>query len=351
MISTIRWIETPCGAPYRNLAAEKALMDRIRPGECVLFLWQNRHTVVIGRNQNAWEECRVDLLREEGGYLARRLSGGGAVYHDEGNLNFSFLVGREDEDPARQSEVILRAVRSLGIPAERTGRNDLETEGRKCSGHAWYRAADRCCHHGTLMMDVDLDRMGRYLTAAPAKLRSRSVASVRSRVMNLKEQCPALNRQMLTERLIRAFEEVYGLRAERTAVPAESEEDIRRETEKMASEAWLFPQRIPSSHRMEARFPWGGICLELEVDRGRVKAADCRSDAMEEALIRDISEALEGCTFNRQALTERLETLQPREEDAFGKTERETRQRMLADVMEMIRRQADEREEDRHEEV
>lgn len=341
MISTIRWIETPIGPPYRNLAVEKALMDRIGPGECLLYLWQNRQTVVIGRNQNAREECRVDLLRAEGGFLARRLSGGGAVYHDEGNLNFSFLMRREDEDPARQSEVILRAVRSLGIPAERTGRNDLETEGRKFSGHAWYRAPDRCCHHGTLMMAVDLDRMGRYLTAAPAKLRSRSVASVRARVVNLKEHCPALNRQLLTERLIRAFEDVYGLRAERGGIPLAAEADIRRETEKMASEAWLFPSRIPSTHRMEARFPWGGICLELEVERGRVKAADCRSDAMEEALIRDISEALEGCAYTGQALTERLETLLPREEDVFGKTERETRQRMLADVTEMIREQTE----------
>ncbi|MBR2822592.1 MAG: lipoate--protein ligase [Clostridia bacterium] len=341
MISTIRWIETPCGAPYGNLATEKVLMDRICPGECVLFLWQNRHTVVIGRNQDARTECRVDLLREEGGFLARRLSGGGAVYHDEGNLNFSFLMRREDEDPARQSEVILRAVRSLGIPAERTGRNDLESAGRKFSGHAWYRAADRCCHHGTLMMDVDLERMGRYLTAAPAKLRSRSVASVRSRVMNLKEQYPALDRGIMTERLIRAFEDVYALPAERGAVPEGAEADIFRETEKMASEAWLFPPRIPSSLRMESRFPWGGICLELEVERGRVKAADCRSDAMEEALIRDISKALEGCVYKSQAVTDRLTGLLLPEKAAAGKTERETRQRMLADITALIREQAE----------
>ncbi len=337
MISAIRWTETDCVLPYRNLAAEKALMDRVRPGECVLFLWQNRHTVVIGRNQDARAECRVDLLQADGGYLARRLSGGGAVYHDAGNLNFSFLVSREDEDPARQSEVILRAVRALGIPAGRTGRNDLETEGRKFSGHAWYRAGGRCCHHGTLMMDVDLERMSRYLTASPAKLRNRSVASVRSRVMNLRDRCPGLDRERLSAALIRAFGEVYGLEPAFMPLPSgpEAEAEIRREAEALASDAWLFPERIPFTAAMEARFPWGGIRLELAVDRGRIRDAVCRSDAMDEALIREIGAALAGCAYTAEAMVARLAAL--RDPEGPDPETPARRSGMIADVGGMIR--------------
>lgn len=335
MITKIRWIETECGLPYRNLAVEKILMNRVAPGECILYLWQNRNTVVIGRNQDACEECQVERLQADGGYLARRYSGGGAVYHDDGNLNFSFLMLREDEDPARQTEVILRAVRALGIPAERTGRNDLETNGRKFSGHAWYKTLDRCCHHGTLMMNVDLERMNRYLTAAPAKLRSRSVQSVRSRVMNLKEIREDINRSKLTAELIRAFEEVYGLRAESLILPAEAETEIDREKEELASASWLFPPRMRHAVRTESRFSWGGIRLEMLVDGGMVLEAVCRSDAMDEELIREIGNVLHGCAWNEAALAERLNGL-----NCAGKmdpAERERRRRIIADVTGMFR--------------
>ena len=204
-------IETTCTDPYRNLALEKYLMDHVQPGQCILYLWQNANTVVIGRNQCAADECRIPELEAAGGRLARRLSGGGAVYHDLGNLNFTFLARRADYDVTRQTEVILQAVRALGVPAEKNGRNDLTAEGKKFSGHAYYRSGDACCHHGTLMADVALDRLGLYLKPAPDKLKAKGVQSVRARVVNLARYCPGLTIPQLRQSLANAFGQVYGL--------------------------------------------------------------------------------------------------------------------------------------------
>ena len=109
--------------PEMNLALEEYLLFHTESGECLLYLWQNERTVVVGRNQNCWKECDVSRLKEEGGHLVRRLSGGGAVYHDLGNLNFTFLVRKEDYDLERQLLVIKKAVESFGVPVEKHGVN------------------------------------------------------------------------------------------------------------------------------------------------------------------------------------------------------------------------------------
>ena len=190
MINRLIWLETDNTYPYRNLAMEEYMTAHVPDGTCILFLWQNRHTVVIGKNQNCWKECRVNFLEEEGGYLVRRLSGGGAVFHDLGNLNFTFIVRKPDYDVDRQLQVILEAVRMLGIQAEKTGRNDITVEGRKFSGNAFYQSGDCCYHHGTLLIHADKDNMSRYLNVPREKLASKGVSSVKSRVANLDEFCP-----------------------------------------------------------------------------------------------------------------------------------------------------------------
>jgi len=362
MITALSYLETSSTDPYRNLAAEKLLTLGVREGECILFLWQNEPTVVIGRNQNAFEECSVARLREEGVHLARRLSGGGAVYHDLGNLNFTFAVRKPDYDPDRQSGVVLRAAQLLGIPAEKSGRNDLETGGRKFSGNAYYETRGHCCHHGTLMLSVNLDHLEKYLTVSGAKLRSRGVASVRSRVVNLKELCPKITTDRVKAAVLEAFGEVYGLPVAslgRHDLPAPAQElpagrnvpedvlpssglparlrrqDLLEEAAAFASESWLFPPRLPFTAALEGRFSWGGVRLEFSVRGDHVLSAECLSDAMDERLIRRLGEALRDCPYSGQALAARVQAVAREEEDAvMGQP---LRQKAGEDIAELIR--------------
>ena len=283
--------------PYTNLALEEYLLNALQPGDCILYLWQNENTVVIGRNQNAWKECRTALLNEEGGRLARRLSGGGAVFHDLGNLNFTFLMAEEDYDLDRQLTVIETACRSLGIPVQRSGRNDILADGRKFSGNAFYHHKGRAYHHGTLMVAVDGDKLSRYLSPSKAKLQAKGVESVRSRVVNLTELCPGLTCEELAQRLEAAFGVTYGLEVEQIETP-----DAGQLREKYAGDEWLYGPRLPLSLECEQRFDWGEVQLQLQVESGAVAAVKVYSDAMDAEFAPALERALTGSAFSRPAL-------------------------------------------------
>lgn len=295
--------------PVRNLAMEAYLLETVPEDACILYLWQNARTVIVGRNQNAWKECRVSTLQADGGRLVRRLSGGGAVYHDLGNLNFTFLLAEKEYDLARQQEVLLRAVRALGLDARITGRNDIEIDGRKFSGNAFYRHAGRAYHHGTLLLHVDTERMGRYLNADPAKLAGKGVDSVRARVVNLCDLQPRITVDVMRFALTRSFGEVYGGRPQDVDRGQMDEGRLRALEERFGSWDWIFGRPIPFTWRAARRFDWGGLEICLEVERGRVKRCVCYSDAMDERLAPRIAERLTGCPLSRAALCAALSGL------------------------------------------
>lgn len=291
--------------PVQNLALEAALLETVKPGECILFLWQNQNTVVIGRNQNSTRECRVDLLAQEGGTMVRRLSGGGAVYHDLGNLNFTFLATEGDYDLGQQLEVILRAVRSLGIPAEKTGRNDLTVDGRKFSGNAFYQTGAQKYHHGTILVDVNAEKMGRYLNVAAQKLQTHGVASVRSRIVNLSELVPGLSVSAVQQALLQAFSEVYGKQTQPLpALPPDSL--LVQWAQKLGADAWRFDKEPKADTVLENRYLWGGVQLLLVVQGGKTTAT-MYTDAMDECLASEVQCLLGGLPFKPVALCSALQ--------------------------------------------
>lgn len=306
MIQRIQLFRTDCTAPHRNLAVEQYLLETVPEDTCILYLWQNRHTVVIGRNQNAWKECRTTALEEDGGVLARRLSGGGAVFHDLGNLNFTFLVRKENYDLARQLGVIVEACRSMGIPAECSGRNDVLSDGRKFSGNAFYERRGRSYHHGTLLVDVDMSMMSRYLSPSAAKLKAKGVESVRSRVVNLRELKPDLTIDEMALRMEEAFQAVYGLTARRLDEADFDREHIDALTRRNGSWEWLYGRDLPCSLQCGARYAWGEIDLRLTVEEGFVTQAAVYTDAMDWRLASALEEAVTGSRFRLSDLQERL---------------------------------------------
>ena len=293
--------------PHENLAAEKALMDALQPGEAMLYLWQNLNTVVIGKNQNAWLECRTSLLEEEGGKLARRLSGGGAVFHDLGNLNFTFLMCKEDYDLDKQVTVIQQACALAGIRAEKSGRNDLLAEGRKFSGNAFYQDKVHAYHHGTLMVDVDKDKLGRYLSPPKAKLEAKGVASVRSRVVNLTELAPNLTIKTMGEFMTRAFQDVYGLQAETFHLTEEMADEIRKLKEVYGSWDYLYGAPLSFTFSCEEKFDWGYIGLQLDAKGGIIQNVGINTDAMDWTLPDSIVKALTGCRFDTDSMVYALQ--------------------------------------------
>ncbi len=306
MLHSLYVIRTRQTDPRHNLALEEYLLNTVGPGQCILYLWQNQRTVVIGRNQNAENECRIQTLEADGGHLVRRLSGGGAVYHDLGNLNFTFLVRTEDYDKEKQTDVILRAVQALGIRAEKNGRNDLTIDGQKFSGHAYYKTGTQCYHHGTIMVEVDMAPLEKYLNVSPLKLQAKGVKSVRSRVANLRDYIPALTIPALEEALITAFGQVYGLPVETWQ---ESDLDTRAIAEgqaRFSAPDWIYGDSRPLEVSREARFDWGLLRLDFSREEGRITQAALWSDGLEADFLSRVPDLLRGCPLEAGALRERL---------------------------------------------
>ena len=301
--------------PYRNLAVEEWFTSNVDENDCILFLWQNRDTVVIGKNQDIYSECDIESMRRDNVLPARRLSGGGAVFHDTGNLNFSFCAGTSVYDVSRQTDVILNAVKSLGIKAVRTGRNDIEAGGAKFSGNAFLKKENGNCHHGTVLIETDPEKMMRYLTPDKEKLAKRSVSSVKARTVNLSSLKSDITPRIMKEAIIRAFQEEYQA-LKKTDLPCDpfgSEYDRKEAGEiqslekRFSSTEWIYGKETFFTHQYKKRFVFGGVDIRMQVEDGIIKTVKVFSDALDPDVDAEIEMRLLGQRYDRTVIDSIIE--------------------------------------------
>ncbi len=304
--------------PWFNLATEDWIFREMDPETAVLFLWRNDKTVVIGRYQNPWEECHLQSMEKEGVKLARRQSGGGAVYQDLGNTNFTFLSSRKSYNKDANSRIIIKALKRFGITAEISGRNDLLVEGRKFSGSAYKLTSDRAFHHGTLLINADLTRIANYLTPDKKKLESKGIASVKSRVANLTEYAPNLEHAVLCDAIIESFFEAKGERCEVELLDHETLKVIPHLNDyflQLSDWDWRFGKTPDFAHRIGNRFDWGSMDMHIDTKKGIIREVKIFSDCLKPELIALLMESLPGIRYGAEESSGAIRTLAEKHPD------------------------------------
>ena len=304
----MKFIRLQSTDPYYNLAVEEYLFSHTE--DDVFMLWQNDPVVVIGRNQNAYAELNPEVARARGIRVARRITGGGAVYHDMGNLNYTYISARDGKgeiDFATFSAPVIDLLASLGVCAELSGRNDLLVDGKKFSGNAQHASGDRVLHHGTLLFDSDLEALSSALHVDEEKLRARAIRSVRSRVTNLRPYLPAhCDAQGFMAHVADYVARTYG--AQTMDVPAC--EEIERLYARNASEKWIFPERaLVARYELvkKKRYPFGTVEMYLDMERETVRDIRICGDFFGVRPIAELEERLRGASIG--ALSARLSGL------------------------------------------
>ena len=294
--------------PWYNLALEELLLKHVRENEIILYLWQNDNTVVVGKNQNCWKECKCRELEKNGGKLARRLSGGGAVYHDVGNLNFTFVMDKELNNLEKQLKVIIEALKKTGIEAEISGRNDITVKGKKFSGNAFYNTENTVLHHGTLLINSDLLKLATFLQVSKEKIQSKGVESVQSRVINLKEINSSITIEEVISNLKSTFIQLYGGNGEVIDINP-YEEEINSLYNKYSSWQWKYGESPSFDISFQKRFSWGEIKICLKCKDGYIVDSKVYSDAMDYEVIMEISEKLKGIKFQMEYIINSIKEL------------------------------------------
>ncbi|HGY5237061.1 TPA: lipoate--protein ligase A [Aeromonas salmonicida subsp. pectinolytica] len=308
-MTALRLLVSDSHDPLFNLAVEECIFRQMDPNQRVLFLWRNANTVVIGRAQNPWKECNTRRMEEDGVTLARRSSGGGAVFHDLGNSCFTFMAGKPGYDKSISTAIVLDALKLLGVSAFASGRNDLlvatQDGDRKVSGSAYRETHDRGFHHGTLLLDADLSRLANYLNPDPKKLAAKGISSVRSRVANLCELLPGIEHQQVSHALIEAFFAHDGARVSPEHISPTQLPDLPGFADTFARQRsweWNFGHAPAFTHQLDERFDWGGVELHFDVEKGVIGRAQIFSDSLDPAPLDALAQRLVGVTYRSDAI-------------------------------------------------
>jgi len=287
--------------PAINLATEEYFMEICKENEIIMYLWQNEKTVVIGKHQNPLKECNVKSIKDNKIHLVRRKSGGGAVFHDLNNLNFTFIAHKRHYDEKKQFNVILRAIKEYGINGCHTGRNDLTVNQKKFSGNAFMHQDNVSCHHGTLLVDAKIDELGLYLTPPELKLQSKGIDSVRSRVANLKEFNPTITVDNLKDNLMRAFDKTYGGILCNKKMP--SFQMISEYVDKYNDWDWIFAESPKATVKQAKTFSWGNFAIEMAIKNGLITNCIISTDSLLDEPFLEFQNILIGKKFRCDDIT------------------------------------------------
>ncbi|MCH5276870.1 MAG: lipoate--protein ligase [Desulfovibrionaceae bacterium] len=296
--------------PCWNLALEETLFNSLEPGHPGWFLlWRNGPSIIVGRHQNTLEEINEDFIRAAKLPVVRRPTGGGAVYHDEGNINFSFLTWVDTKSPPGFADFlapIVEALTDVGVAASFSSRNDITVDGRKISGSAQRRSGSRMLHHGTMMVDLDTGVLGRALTGNPDKYQSKGVSSHKSRVANLREFLPqSWSRETCMTRVMEAM--TRRCASAKSALPPHLAGQVEELAEsKYRAWEWNYGKSPEFTERRRQRFPWGALECRFNVKNGIITRCRLYGDFFTLNDIADLEKCLEGVPRAPEALAEAL---------------------------------------------
>jgi lipoate-protein ligase A len=302
-LKLIRWSNLDA---YYNLAAEEYIFTSLDKDQEYLLLWQNQNAVVVGKHQNTIEEINTAYVKEHGVQVARRLSGGGAVYHDLGNLNYSFIVNapkgrynfREMSQPV--ADTLIR----LGVNVEFSGRNDLVIDGKKISGSAQFIRRGRILHHGTLLFHSDLDQISRVLAVKDDKIASKGVKSARSRVTNICEYLPGITVRTFQSQLEKT------LLGRNLSMYEFSEADVAAisalRDSKYATWEWNYGYSPEYDIKKDRRFANSGLSIYMKVQKGIIQTITIRGDFFGDGDLEDLEHTLQNVNLSEEHVREAL---------------------------------------------
>ncbi|MBH0172080.1 lipoate--protein ligase [Fictibacillus phosphorivorans] len=299
--------------PRVNLAIEEFALKHLDINETYLLFYINEPSIIIGKNQNTVEEINADYVRDEGIHVVRRLSGGGAVYHDLGNLNFSFITkddGNSFHDFKKFTDPVVKALKKLGVNAELSGRNDILANGKKISGNAQFSTKGRMFSHGTLLFDSEIENVVSALNVRMDKIESKGIKSIRSRVTNIREH---LDEDMTMEEfkqtlLAYLFEELDSV--PKYELTEKDWEEIRKiSRERYANWDWNYGKSPKFNVELSNRFAAGSVDIRLHIVKGIIQESKIFGDFFGVGDVSDIENKLNGVRYDREAIEEVLEDL------------------------------------------
>ena len=310
----MKYIVNKSHNPAYNIALEAYAFRELRDEDELFILWINEPTIVIGKHQNAIEEINKAYTDKHGIHVVRRLSGGGAVYHDLNNLNYTIISNKAEEgafDFKTFSQPVIESLADLGVTATFTGRNDLEINGKKFCGNAQAYYKGRMMHHGCLLFDVDMTVLGNALQVSKDKIESKGVKSVRARVTNILDELPEkITVQEFSDRLLDKMKESYPDMTEYVLSDEELTEIEKLACEQFGTWDWTYGQSPDYTIKRSVRYPAGKLTSYVKVEKSVITGLKIYGDFFGIKDVSDIEEELIGLRYEFQDVLDKLRTIE-----------------------------------------